>query len=110
MQIDFGFVVGTLVLMVVTRIASDNLGLVWRLSLGLGVVPPLSLMYLRVKLKEPEASSWEKFRKTPYLLASKYYGPRLVLAPIIWFIYDFCRSFPIEIKLAALRMLSVQEQ
>lgn len=108
-QIDLGFVIGTLVpyvnvirlvskpsntrkwrghlltilthSMVITRIAPNNLTLVWRLSLALGVVPPLSLLYLRIKLKEPESYSRESFRKTktPYWLALKFYGPRLAV-------------------------------
>ena len=90
-QIDLGFIAGVLVPMIITRIAPNNLGLVWRLSLGLGVVPPLSLIYLRIKLKEPEAFSREKLQKTPYWLVLKYYGPRLALVSMIWFIYDFCK-------------------
>ena len=90
-QIDFGFIMGTLMPTIICAAAPHNLGLVWRLSLGLGVIPPLSLLYLRIKLKEPEAFSREKFRKgkTPYWLALKFYGPRLALVAIIWFIYDF---------------------
>ncbi|PPJ53339.1 hypothetical protein CBER1_00974 [Cercospora berteroae] len=90
-QIDFGFVMGALIPMIITRIAPDNLGLVWRLSLGLGVVPPLSLLYLRIKLQEPESFSRESFTKvkTPYWLAFKFYGPRLAMVAGVWFIYDF---------------------
>ena len=101
-QIDFGFVVGTLVPMIITRIAPNNLGLVWRLSLALGVVPPLSLMYLRIKLKEPEPFSREGFKRvrTPYWLAIKFYGPRLLLVAGIWFIYDFL-TYPFGIYSSA---------
>ncbi|KXT12803.1 hypothetical protein AC579_1822 [Pseudocercospora musae] len=101
-QIDFGFVVGTLVPMVVARIAPNNLDLVWRLSLALGVIPPLSLIYLRIKLKEPESFSRESFRatKTPYWLAIKFYGPRLLLVCGIWFIYDFL-TYPFSIYSSA---------
>ena len=92
-QIDFGFVVGTLVPMIVTAIAPHNLGLVWRLSLGLGIVPPLSLLYLRIKLQEPESFNRENFRKvrTPYWLALKFYGPRLLLVCGIWFMSEALR-------------------
>ncbi|KAK0847291.1 glycerophosphoinositol permease [Friedmanniomyces endolithicus] len=85
-QIDLGFVIGTLIPMIITAARPDDLGLVWRLSLGLGVIPPLSLLYLRLKLKEPESVSREAFRhgKTPYWLAIKYYWPRLVLVMMIW--------------------------
>jgi hypothetical protein len=97
-QLDFGFVVGTLAPMIITRIAPNNLTLVWRLSLALGVVPPLSLMYFRFKLKEPESFSREGFTRvsTPYWLALKFYGPRLLLVSGIWFIYDFL-TYPFSI-------------
>ena len=45
-QIDLGFVMGCLMPMIIAAGAPHNLGLVWRLSLGLGVIPPLSLLYL----------------------------------------------------------------
>ncbi|KAF2723115.1 MFS general substrate transporter [Polychaeton citri CBS 116435] len=97
-QIDFGFVIGVFVPMIVTLIAPHNLGLVWRLSLGLGVIPPLSLIYLRLKLQEPESYSRESFKNTklPYWLAIKFYGPRLLLVSAIWFIYDFL-TYPFSI-------------
>lgn len=67
--------------MIVILIAPHNYGLIWRLSLGLGIIPPLSLLYLRLKLQEPEATKRESFRHggTPYWLALKLYGPRLLL-------------------------------
>ncbi|KJX95924.1 MFS phospholipid transporter Git1 like protein [Zymoseptoria brevis] len=97
-QIDLGFVLGTLVPMVIVRIAPHNLELVWRLSLALGVIPPLSLLYLRLKLKEPQSFTREGFNntKTPYWLALRFYGPRLGLVAAIWFIYDFL-TYPFSI-------------
>jgi hypothetical protein len=88
--------------MALTRIAPNNLSLVWRLSLGLGVVPPLSLLYLRLKLKEPESFCRESFTKTrtPYWLALRFYGPRLALVCSIWFIYDFL-TYPFSIYSSA---------
>lgn len=78
-QIDFGFVAGTLVATIVTAIAPHHLHAVWRIVLALGVVPPLSLLYLRIKLKEPEAFSREKFvKKTPYWLVASQHNPSAV--------------------------------
>jgi hypothetical protein len=59
--------------------------------LGLGILPPLSLLYLRIKLKEPEAFQRESLSKTktPWLLVIKYYWFRLTIVSTIWFIYDF---------------------
>nr|POE93449.1 putative metabolite transport protein [Quercus suber] len=72
---------GNLLPMIIAAGAPNNLGLIWRLSLGLGVVFPLSLIYFRFKLQEPESVSRNNFRKvrTPYWLALKFYGPRLFL-------------------------------
>ncbi|KAK3671212.1 glycerophosphoinositol permease [Recurvomyces mirabilis] len=97
-QIDFGFVMGTLIPMIITAARPNDLGLVWRLSLGLGVIPPLSLFWIRMKLKEPESVKKSAFRrgKTPYWLAAKFYGPRLLLVMAVWFIYDFL-TYPFSI-------------
>ena len=97
-QIDFGFVLGALVPTIVAAIAPHHLHAVWRICLGLGVIPPLSLIYLRFKLNEPESYARENFRKvkTPYWLALKFYGPRLALVCGIWFIYDFL-TYPFSI-------------
>lgn len=54
------------------------------------MVSPLSLLYLRIKLKDPEAYSRNKFSaRTPYWLAFKFYFLRLFVVALIWFIYDF---------------------
>lgn len=100
-QIDIGFILGSLVAMIVTYIAPHHLHAVWRICLGLGIIPPLSLLYLRLKLKEPEAYSRESFKKkTPYWLAFKFYGPRLIVVCAIWFIYDFL-TYPFSIYSSA---------
>lgn len=69
----------------------SHLRTVWRLALGLGVLPPLSLLYLRIKLKEPEEFNRETLKntKTPWWLVIKLYWFRLLLVSSIWFIYDF---------------------
>jgi MFS family permease len=72
-QIDFGFVVSALVPTILLLICTENhLRLVWRLSLGLGIIPPLSLLYLRLKLNEPEEFNRERMRKFPVWLIIKY--------------------------------------
>lgn len=54
-MIDWGFVIGAFVPYLLVIICTEkHLSLAWRLSLGLGVVPPLLLLYLRIKLQEPE--------------------------------------------------------
>lgn len=89
-MIDSGFWIASLVAMIVVLATGENhLRAAWRICLGLAVVPPLSLLYLRIKLKEPESFSRSKMTKYPYWLIMKFYGPRLAVVSLIWFIYDF---------------------
>jgi hypothetical protein len=68
-----------------------NLTWVWRLSLGVGAIPPLSVFYFRIKMKEGDryAESSMRHIKIPYLLVLNKYWTRLVPVSIIWFLYDF---------------------
>lgn len=71
-QIDFGFVVAALVAMILVLIFTENhLHACWRVALGLGVIPPLSLMYLRLKMDEPEEFNRERMHKFPIWLIIK---------------------------------------
>ncbi|KAK6335234.1 hypothetical protein TWF718_010669 [Orbilia javanica] len=91
-MIDFGFVIAAFApLCVLWIFGMDRLNVVWRVSLGLGVIPPLSIMYLRTKLEEPEQFKKETMKdaKTPWLLILKFYWWRLTIISLIWFIYDF---------------------
>ncbi|APA08689.1 hypothetical protein SS1G_02429 [Sclerotinia sclerotiorum 1980 UF-70] len=91
-MIDWGFVIGAFVPYLMVVICSeDHLRAAWRISLGLGVVPPLLLFYLRLKLKEPEEFQRESMKnvKIPYGLVIRYYWFRLLIVSLIWFIYDF---------------------
>jgi MFS family permease len=88
--IDAGFVIAALVPMILVLIFTENhLRAAWRVSLGLGVIPPLSLLWLRVKLKEPEQYNRQKMNKYPIWLIVKFYWFRLAVISLIWFIYDF---------------------
>lgn len=90
LQIDLGFVCGTLVPTICVLIFTENhLRAAWRVSLGLAVVPPLSLLYLRIKLKDPEEFNRQRMTKYPYRLIIKFYWLRLLVVSLIWFIYDF---------------------
>ena len=74
-QIDFGFVVSALVPMIVVLATTENhLRAAWRICLALGVIPPLSLLYLRIKLQEPEEFKRESLKdtRTPWWLVIKY--------------------------------------
>ena len=74
-QIDFGFVVSALVSMILVLITGENnLNTAWRVSLGLGAIPPMSLLYLRLKLNEPEEFNRETMKntRTPWTLVLRY--------------------------------------
>lgn len=91
-QIDIGFVASSFVPMIVVLACTDNhLRAAWRICLGLGVIPPLSLIYLRLKLQEPEEFNRETMKntRTPWWLVIKFYWARLLVVSMIWFIYDF---------------------
>ncbi|KAK7206894.1 glycerophosphoinositol permease [Myxozyma melibiosi] len=92
-MIDFGFVVSAFVPLVLLWICSENhLNTVWRVSLGLGAIPPMSLFWLRLKFKEPEQfrkNTMRNAKSVPYLLIIRFYWFRLVIVALIWFIYDF---------------------
>ncbi|KAF2205379.1 MFS general substrate transporter [Delitschia confertaspora ATCC 74209] len=91
-MIDFGYVVAIIVATIVVVACGENhLRAAWRICLALGVIPPLSLLYLRLKLQEPEAFQRESMTqtKTPWMLVIKFYWYRLLIVSVIWFIYDF---------------------
>ena len=70
-MIDAGFVVAAIVPMFLVLIFTDNhLRAAWRVALGLGVIPPLSLVWLRIKLKEPEEFNRQTMKntRTPWML------------------------------------------
>lgn len=78
-QIDLAYVISAFVPMILCLIFTENhLRAAWRLALGLGVIPPLSLLYLRLKLEEPEEFKREKMSKFPLWLIFKFYWWRLV--------------------------------
>ncbi|KAI9800948.1 MAG: hypothetical protein M1833_003085 [Piccolia ochrophora] len=74
-QIDIGFVLAAIVATVLAVIfGEDHMRATWRTALGLGVIPPLSLFYLRLKLQEPEEYKKETMRdtKTPWILVINF--------------------------------------
>ncbi|VBB89282.1 YALIH222S07e05534g1_1 [Yarrowia lipolytica] len=98
-MIDFGFVVAAFVPLILLWICGDdNLTPVWRITIGLGAIPPLSLFYFRTRFKEPDTFRKNNFKRTrpPYILALRYYGPRLFVICIVWMLYNFI-SFPFGI-------------
>lgn len=108
-MIDLGFVVSAFVPLVLLWIFGTNhLRVVWRLSLGLGVIPAMAVFiwrlsrHLRVlvtsslftssfsEMENPEAykRSSMKHAKVPYLLIFKRYWRSLIAVSAAWFLYD----------------------
>ena len=94
-MIDLGFVVSAFVPFVLIWIFTEkHLRALWRVAIGLGVIPPLSLFFMRLKMKN--SSSFQKlhmknvkYRDYPWWLIVKFYWFRLTIVSLIWFIYDF---------------------
>jgi MFS family permease len=65
-MIDWGFVIGAFVPYLLVVICTDqHLRAAWRICLGLGVLPPLILLFLRIKLQEPEEFKKYEFSSQP---------------------------------------------
>ncbi|KAI0710110.1 metabolite transporter [Earliella scabrosa] len=91
-MIDFGFVVSAFVPLVLFWIFGENhLRAVWRLSLGLGVVPALAVLVWRLRMDEPERYKKDAIvrGKVPYLLILRRYWVSLAAISATWFLYDF---------------------
>ncbi|KAI8059106.1 major facilitator superfamily domain-containing protein [Gongronella butleri] len=93
--IDLGYVVSAIVPVVLLAIFTEaNLEPVWRLGLGLGIVPPLSVLYFRLRMADSKAYKKSAMKKrVPYWLIMKLYWPRILTVSLIWFVYDFI-SYP----------------
>ncbi|CED82334.1 Inorganic phosphate transporter [Phaffia rhodozyma] len=91
-MIDLGFVIAAFVPLVLLWICGMNhLRAVWRISVGLGVVPPLLLLYFRVKMREPEQYRMHNMRKckVPWMLIIRRYWVKIAAVSLNWFIYDW---------------------
>ncbi|WFD20541.1 hypothetical protein MCAP1_002788 [Malassezia caprae] len=96
-MIDMGFVIASFVPLVLTWIVFDQYGakgnnqLIWRLTMGLGVVPCLFVLPFRFLIKQPQLYSKNMIPafKIPYRLVLKKYWFRLLCISVVWFIYDF---------------------
>ncbi|KAG1821776.1 major facilitator superfamily domain-containing protein [Suillus subaureus] len=91
-MIDNGFVIGAFVPLVLYWIFGDNhLRAVWRLSLGLGVVPAVGVFFWRLRMEEPNRYKRDSMKhvRIPYGLVVKRYWRSLLGLSLAWFMYDF---------------------
>jgi MFS family permease len=84
-------VVATIVPVILLAICNEQgLEVVWRLSIGLGLLLPLNVLYFRLKMLNSEMYQKEALtRHVPYGLIFKHYWPQLLITGGIWFLYDF---------------------
>lgn len=95
-MIDFGFVMGAFVPLVLFWIFGNNhLNAVWRGSLGLGIFPAAAVFIWRLRMEEPTRFKKDSMKnaRVPYLLIIRRYWLRLAAVSITWFIYDWI-SYP----------------
>jgi hypothetical protein len=76
----------------ITKESSSGLSIAWRVCLGSGILPPLVMFLLRLKLNEPEPFLKESMSlgRTPWYLILRFYWWRLLMVSTVWFLYDFC--------------------
>ncbi|CAO3628423.1 unnamed protein product [Cunninghamella blakesleeana] len=92
--IDLGYVVSAIVPVILLAIFKTNYEVIWRLALALGIIPPLSVLYFRLKMGDSKSFKKNAMKKrVPYLLILKRYWHRLFFVSLVWFIYDFI-SYP----------------
>jgi len=91
-MIDLGFVFSSFVPLVLYWIfGPHHLRAVWRMSLGLGMVPALGVFLWRLNMEEPARFRKDSMKRTriPYWLVFRRYGVSMTALALAWFIYDF---------------------
>ncbi|PPQ69137.1 hypothetical protein CVT24_000003 [Panaeolus cyanescens] len=91
-MIVWGFATASLVpLILVVIFGNHHLRAVWRLSLGLGIVPAFVVFIWRLSMDEPTRYKKDsmKHAKIPYTLVLRRYGWSLLGISIVWLLFDF---------------------
>ncbi|KAF5008059.1 hypothetical protein FDECE_5641 [Fusarium decemcellulare] len=80
-----------LILLLCVKQKESKYGLVWRLSFGVGMIPPLVIFWFRLRMAVSTAFRKSALRKQkqPYWLIIKKYWRRLLAAGWTWFIYNW---------------------
>jgi nitrate/nitrite transporter NarK len=80
-----------LLLLLITQQKVSHYELVWRLSFGLGILPPLCIFWFRMRMAVSTAyrkSALHK-QKVPYWLIFKLYSRRIFAAGFTWGLYNW---------------------
>ncbi|PLW09035.1 hypothetical protein PCANC_21612 [Puccinia coronata f. sp. avenae] len=94
-MIDVGFVFAALVPLILYQIfGAEHLRIVWRMSLGLGAIPPLLVLFWRMRMDEPESFQKYSMKRIPlsaypWKLLFRKFGWQWLGLCLGWFIYDF---------------------
>lgn len=80
-----------LLLLLITKQRESQYELVWRLSFALGVIPPLSIFYFRMRMAVSTSYRKSALRKQkiPYFLMFKLYWRRILAAGFTWGLYNW---------------------
>lgn len=91
---SLGYVFGGLVpllLLLCVHQEVEKYNIVWRTSFALGLVPPISIIWFRIRMAVSTAYRKSALRKqrTPYILALKRYYRPLIGCATTWFLYNY---------------------
>lgn len=91
---SLGYVWGGLVpllLLLCVHQKVEHYKLVWRLSFALGLIPPVSIFWFRMRMATSTAyrKSAMRKQKVPYLLAVKKYWRQMIGCAATWFLYNY---------------------
>ena len=91
---SLGYVWGALVpllLLLCVDQKEQHYDIVWRLSFALGLIPPVSIFWFRMRMATSTAYRKSSLRKqrVPYLLAVKRYWRALLGCCSTWFLYNY---------------------
>lgn len=91
---SLGYVWGGLVpllLLLITHQKVANYDVVWRTSFALGLIPPISIFWFRMRMSVSSAYRKSAMRKqrVPYWLAIKRYWRALLGCSATWFLYNY---------------------
>lgn len=92
--VDAGFVAAGIVVMIVLAAYGQELNNgVWRVSFGIGIIIPLALLFLRLRMLDSEQYAKHAMKDhVPYLLVLKRYWKSIIGTSMAWFMYDFVVS------------------
>lgn len=89
--LSFGTPLAVSIFLIVLSAAGENhLNTVWRVCFGIGIIIPLAVFCLRIRMLSPKLFRENAIKHdVPYRLAFKRYWKALLGTSTTWFLYDF---------------------